>query len=331
MKLSDDGKILLNVDNSDIRKDGSFYIPKGVTSIGVGAFLQCSGLKAAFLPEGLTSIEAGAFSECTGLQTLVLPEGLTSIGNSVFFGCIKLKTLDIPEGVTIGGSAFFGWSGLQTFVLPKGLTSIGFGTFNVCTGLQILVLHEGLTAIAPNAFQSCINMHTVVIASTNEAEIQRITQLLPNALKNIVISMDTAKNAYQIQDAQFSRILSIPQINPLYLLLNQGLLFDNIQIDLFALMNCYLKCLPSSCQQAKSRMLEVPFPKTQSETEDYEIQLRKITDQIIQTVHQEFSNNIGQLDDSCSFQTTGKDVLFFQTSGNQTLEEQTKIEVARKP
>ena len=49
---------------TDITGIGDVIIPGGVTSIGKGAFRQCSSLTSITLPDGLTSIEDSAFYKC---------------------------------------------------------------------------------------------------------------------------------------------------------------------------------------------------------------------------------------------------------------------------
>lgn len=59
-------------------------IPEGVTSIGYGAFLDCSSLERIIIPEGITKIGDHAFSGCSGLTSISIPEGATSIGSYTF-------------------------------------------------------------------------------------------------------------------------------------------------------------------------------------------------------------------------------------------------------
>ncbi len=73
-------------------------IPDSVTSIGEGAFRDCSGLTSLVIPEGVKSIGRCAFEGCSGLTSLVIPESVTSIGNYAFYGCSGLKEIRIPKG-----------------------------------------------------------------------------------------------------------------------------------------------------------------------------------------------------------------------------------------
>lgn len=83
-------------------------IPNSVTSIGVGAFMDCSGLTSVSIPNNVTSIGNSAFRDCADLVYVILPSNLTSIGRMAFFGCKRLtdvycKSKNVP---TADGNPF---------------------------------------------------------------------------------------------------------------------------------------------------------------------------------------------------------------------------------
>ena len=146
---------------NDIKK---YIIPKGVTSIGDGAFLGCSSLTDIIIPEGVTSIGYSAFSGCSSLTNIEIPEGVTSIGDSAFYGCSNLTNLVIPKGVTsIGERAFLGCSSLTDIIIPEGVTSIGDSAFYGCSNLTNLVIPKGVTSIGESAFYGCSSLTDVEI------------------------------------------------------------------------------------------------------------------------------------------------------------------------
>lgn len=55
-----------------------------VTSIGGGAFSQCSNLTNVEIPNSVTSIVNYAFSGCTSLASVTIPDSVTSIGEGAF-------------------------------------------------------------------------------------------------------------------------------------------------------------------------------------------------------------------------------------------------------
>ena len=68
-----------------------------VTTIGNGAFRNCSELTSIVIPDTVTGIEGGAFDYCTGLTSIEIPDSVTSIGDSAFRGCEGLTSIEIPE------------------------------------------------------------------------------------------------------------------------------------------------------------------------------------------------------------------------------------------
>ncbi len=68
----------------------SFSIPTGVTTIGIGAFLDCKKLTNIIIPESISSIGYDAFSGCSKLTSIIIPENVTSIEPWAFEGCQKL-------------------------------------------------------------------------------------------------------------------------------------------------------------------------------------------------------------------------------------------------
>jgi hypothetical protein len=99
---------------------GEITIPSGVTSIGDGAFENCSGLTSVTIPNSVTSIGDSAFYYCSGLTSVTIPNSVTSIGSSAFSGCSGLTSVTIGNSVTsIGDSAFYGCCGLTSVPIPN--------------------------------------------------------------------------------------------------------------------------------------------------------------------------------------------------------------------
>ena len=133
----------------------SVDIPSSVTSIGYGAFLNCSSLfayhykkdgtatllkagslsaeiygKEAYnIPEKITHVGAEytvtsigdyAFEDCSSLASVVIPSSVTSIKSYAFYNCYSLASVAIPSSVTsIGGYAFYGCRRLFAYHYKK--------------------------------------------------------------------------------------------------------------------------------------------------------------------------------------------------------------------
>ena len=94
----------------------TFTIPNSVTSIGSGAFYNCSSLTSITIGNSVTSIGYDAFYNCSSLTSITIPNSVTSIGSSAFYGCSRLTSITIPNSVTsIGGWAFSYCSSLTIY------------------------------------------------------------------------------------------------------------------------------------------------------------------------------------------------------------------------
>jgi hypothetical protein len=103
-----------------VSKTGSFVIPSTVTSIGDGAFENCSGLTSVSLHNSVTFIGDHAFESCTGLTSFIIPNSVTYIGNYAYYKCTGLTSVTITATV---------------ITLPNTVTTIGDYAFDKCTGL----------------------------------------------------------------------------------------------------------------------------------------------------------------------------------------------------
>ncbi|MCD8149439.1 MAG: leucine-rich repeat protein [Clostridiales bacterium] len=127
----------------------------------------CEKITEVVIQDGVTSVGDGAFFNCTNLKNITIPDSVTSIGECAFFGCTGLTKVVIPDGVTaIGGSAFNGCTGLTEMEIPDKVTEIEDATFYQCTGLTKVTIPEGVTYIGANAFCGCIGLTEVTIPVT---------------------------------------------------------------------------------------------------------------------------------------------------------------------
>ena len=108
-KLLDDGTVELTgflpgvsvadvVIPSTVTLNGKDY---SVTSIGTGAFYECTALQSVQFETPIKSIGFMAFALCTGLTSIALPEGLETIGQSAFAYCTGLVSVTIPQSIQV--------------------------------------------------------------------------------------------------------------------------------------------------------------------------------------------------------------------------------------
>ena len=117
-------------------------IPNTVTTIGQGAFSNCSGITSCIIPSGVTTIGQGAFEGCSGMTTCTIGSGVTRIGNTAFRECSSLSSVTIPDSVTsIGEEAFQRCSGMTSCTIGSSVSSIGEGAFGTCTSLTSVTVN----------------------------------------------------------------------------------------------------------------------------------------------------------------------------------------------
>ncbi|MDD4671396.1 MAG: leucine-rich repeat protein [Bacteroidales bacterium] len=142
----------------------SFTYPSSVTSIGISAFEDCSGLTGELtIPNSVTSIGGAAFRGCSGFTgQLTLPTSIVTLNYAVFRGCSGLTgDLTIPSTVTsIGEQSFYGCSGFTgNLTIPSSVTSIGDIAFGYCTGFTgNLTIPSSVESIGQGAFTNCTGL-----------------------------------------------------------------------------------------------------------------------------------------------------------------------------
>ena len=75
------------------KSNASFTIPDSVTSIGNGAFSNCTSLTSIEIPDSVTNIGTSAFKDCSSLTSVVIGDSVTSIGNQAFYRCTSLTSI----------------------------------------------------------------------------------------------------------------------------------------------------------------------------------------------------------------------------------------------
>ena len=161
-----------------------------ITSIGYGAFDNCSRLTNITIPDSIKSIEGSAFSRCASLRRIEIPDSVTSIGYAAFFRS-GLWEISIPDSVIkIGRMAFEDTSYYQTesnwendvlYIgnhlvsirdsytfsgfcdVREGTVSIADYTFFNCSGLTGISIPDSVVSIGENVFGECDSLISVVI------------------------------------------------------------------------------------------------------------------------------------------------------------------------
>jgi len=152
-----------------------------VTSINTNAFNGSSSLTSISIPNSVSTIGLGAFYGCTGLRSINLDptnqyfifiDGiLYNASHSQLIYCLTNITgkIEIPETVTtIGSAAFNGCNGITSVSIPNSVTSVGSQSFYNCTNLATIVIGDSTNtgvkagiSIQSNAFTGCVGLTTL--------------------------------------------------------------------------------------------------------------------------------------------------------------------------
>ncbi len=174
-----------------VSKEGKYIIPDSVTSIGEGAFWNCSGLTSITIPDSVTSIGEIAFCWSVNLTSItvdennpnysskdgvlfnkdlteiiaypigkegeyIIPDSVTSVEENAFWDCDNLTSIEIPNSViTIGDNAFGNCDSLTSITIPDSVTSIGYEAFRECESLASITIPDSVTSIGEDAFGIC--------------------------------------------------------------------------------------------------------------------------------------------------------------------------------
>ena len=118
-------------------RTGHVIVPKGITEIGINAFLWNKAIRTVTLPDSVISIHSEAFHGCTNMESIHLGSSLEHIGSRAFQDCAALKELRMPKTVIqLENYAFSGCASLTEVWLSPSVASHHLGVFHNCTKLK---------------------------------------------------------------------------------------------------------------------------------------------------------------------------------------------------
>lgn len=170
----------------------------------------------AYDPAGLvTTIGDGAFMDCTSLTTITLPYFIARIGNSAFENCTALATFTTMDGAdsktaalrTIGDRAFFGSTSLNKVVenTTKGVNTIGVSAFENCEKLATINL-SGVTKFAEGVFRNAKALKSVTMSANASIYVGQ------EAFRNCVTLSDITARIAAVDDGAFRNCISLRAI-----------------------------------------------------------------------------------------------------------------------
>ncbi len=155
-------------------------IPNKVVSIGPSAFENNRYLIEAFIPESVVCIWENAFAGCSNLKNVTIPPTVIFIGTNAFNGVENItnnsSAIGFPWGARIVKEDFEyadknmkilkKYLGNDSCVhIPNTVTTIAPNAFQNCNNLETVVIHPSVTHIVVNAFTGCNHLKNMAINS----------------------------------------------------------------------------------------------------------------------------------------------------------------------
>lgn len=132
-------------------------LPASITTIGRGAFFDCSELRSINIPEGIVEIPDICFCSCEKLQSIKLPASVSSVGTESFRGT-GLTGIDLSNVTEVGNYAFSECKALAGVKFSPEIKKLGIQSFSFCSGLTAVSLPEGLVELGKECFEHCTSL-----------------------------------------------------------------------------------------------------------------------------------------------------------------------------
>jgi BspA type Leucine rich repeat region (6 copies) len=98
----------------------------------------CNFLTHVIIPSTVTSIGVGAFIDCISLQSVVIGNNVQTIFSAAFYNA-PITTISIPYSVKTIQSQAFGNTRLTSVVVPGSVTSLAGNAFSNSLGTSVVV------------------------------------------------------------------------------------------------------------------------------------------------------------------------------------------------
>lgn len=142
----------------------------GLVNIGDAAFCGIKFSEPIVFPKDLTSIGVGAFADCTFAGGFNLNDGISSIRPDAFYGTNITGTLKLPKGIeSIGGpgrfiepNGTFGNTQIEKLTIGDNIQIINQYAFRNCLMLKSIEIGKNVSFIGEEAFAYCSSLNSIV-------------------------------------------------------------------------------------------------------------------------------------------------------------------------
>lgn len=149
--------------------DGDIKL-KGISTIGVNAFSDCTSIVNVYIPSTVSTISAYCFKGCSNLIRADVDDGTTKIESNAFSGCVKLKSMNangeivLPSTLSsMEGNVFNGCTAITRVTFPAAYRTESSNNFVGCTSLYRVDYLKGANAVKMSNFANCTSLSDVYI------------------------------------------------------------------------------------------------------------------------------------------------------------------------
>jgi len=142
----------------------SFSFPSGIKTIKELAFAR-SGLTSIEIPKGVETIGSGAFYHCDDLGAVTIPSSVTEIGPEAFAYTKWMNNWqqsDVNNFLVVGDGILLAYKGSASQVtIPSNVKRIAPGVFKDHAEISQITLPDSLKVVGEEAFSGCSGLRNV--------------------------------------------------------------------------------------------------------------------------------------------------------------------------
>ena len=179
------------------------YLYDTIKNLGDKSFYGCSGLISIRLSTNIEEIPFYAFYKCSKMEKITIPGGVKRLGSGAFSSCMKLKDIELPESLEEIHSSFSDCTSMTQIELPNNLQVLD-GGFYGCTALESIVLPDSINTIGQSTFMYCSNLKYIKLP-------MNLKQISTNAFRgcSLLNDIDFPDGLTRIHNEAFAECINL--------------------------------------------------------------------------------------------------------------------------